>query len=52
MIDTNDQQLRVYWIVESAAGLLEVFKHPYDARAYCYRKNIPQEKVICTREVK
>jgi hypothetical protein len=50
-MDTNDQQLRVFWIVESAAGL-QAFKHPYDARAYCSRRNIPQEEIICTREVK
>jgi hypothetical protein len=51
-MDTNDQQLRVFWIVESASGLLEAFNHPYDARTYCYRANIPHENIICVREVK
>ncbi len=51
-MDTNDQHLRVFWIVESRSGLLEAFNHPYDARAYCYRTNMSQEKVICVREVK
>jgi hypothetical protein len=50
-MDTNEQQLRVFWIVDSPSGL-QAFNHPYDARAYCYRTNMPQEKVICVREVK
>lgn len=50
-MDTNEQQLRVFWIVDSPSGL-QAFEHPYDARAYCYRKNMTQEKVICVREVK
>lgn len=50
-MDTNDQKLRVFWIVDSPSGL-QAFNHSYDARAYCSITNMPQEKIIYVREVK
>lgn len=47
----NNQQLREFWIVKSPAGL-QAFDHPYDARAYCYSKNLPKEEIIKVIEVK
>jgi len=47
----NNQQLREFWIVESPAGL-QAFDHPYDAKAYCYSKNLPKEEIIKVIDVK